>query len=147
MNDSQKGSGLTKFRNNGLLFLTFPQITLLIFVILLLILMVSVCIKFTKGPFNTSALQEHLQRLQAKFSAGILINPRTEREEMETLQNKIKTTSNPALISGNATLKRLLYSNCKAIQAVLGQPGLENRTSWIKLNALMVDFNDLYFEK
>jgi len=41
----------------------------------------------------------------------------------------------------------LLYNNCKAIQAVLSQPSLENRTSWIKLNAIMVDFNDLYFKE
>lgn len=135
------------FRNSGLLLITFPEITLLIFVAGLLVMMVSACIKFTKGPVNTSALEQQLQRLQAKFTAGLLINPKSEREEMETLQNKLKTTSNPSLISGNASLKQLFYSNCKAIQAVLRRPDLQDRTAWIKLNALMVDFDALYFGK
>lgn len=147
MNYTQKRGTLTRLGNGSLLFLTLPQISLIVFVTFLLILMVSVCIKFTKGPFNTSALLQQLKRLEAKFVSGKMINPKIEREEMERLQNKIKTTSDPAVISGNRDLKRLLYNNCKSIQTVLSQPGLENRTSWIKLNALMVDFNDLYFGK
>jgi hypothetical protein len=133
--------------NDRLLFLTIPQIMLIGLVILLLALMKSACTKFTKGPVSTTALLQQLQRLQAKFALGKLINPEMEREEMERLQNKISTSSEPGIISGNADLKRLLYSNCKSIQAVLSQSILENRTSWIKMNAMMVDFNTHYFEK
>ena len=57
----------------------------------------------------------------------------------------IKTSSDPALISGDANLRRLLFSNCRSIQTILGEPDLANRTAWIKLNALMVDFDTQYF--
>ena len=147
MNNSPKRRRLPKFQNSCLLLLTLPQLTLLIFVAGLLVMMVSACIKFTKGPVNTSALAQQLQRLQAKFTGGLSINPQKEREEMEKLQNKLKTTSTAALISGNANLKQLFYSNCKAIQAVLRRSDLQNRTAWIKLNALLVDFDALYFGK
>ena len=133
--------------NGGTLFLTFAPILLIVFVTALLVLMVSACAKFTKGPLSTAALLQQLQRLQAKFVSAVLIDPEVERKEMETLQNKIKTSSDPAVISRNPELKRLFRSNCGAIQAVLNQSNLENRTSWIKLRAVMVDFNAQYFEK
>lgn len=145
MNDFQKGNERTKFQNSSLLFLTVPQITLLIVVVLLLVMMVSVCTQFTKGPVSTKALLLQLQNLQRKFALGKTVNPETERETMEQLQNKIKTSSDPALISGDANLRRLLFSNCRSIQTILGEPDLANRTAWIKLNALMVDFDTQYF--
>ena len=129
-----------------MLFISIPHVTLIIIVLVLLIVLVSACIKFTTGPANTVALMQQLKRLQAKFAANTLLNPNTEREEMEILQNKLKTTSSPAVISGDVNLKQLFYTNCKSIQAVLSRADLSNRTSWIKLNALMVDFDDLYFK-
>jgi hypothetical protein len=131
--------------SSGITFIAFPPLLLIIVVVALMALMVSVCIKFTKGPLSTAALLQQLQHLQARFASGKQINPEREREEMEILQNKIKTTSDPITISENMDLKRLFYSNCKSIQGVLGQADLQNRTSWIKLNGLMVEFNSRYF--
>ena len=98
MNDFQKGNGRTNFQHSSLLFLTVPQITLLIVVELLLIMMVSVCIRFTKGPVSTRALLLQLQNLQRKFALGKTVNPEIERAEMEQLQNKVKTTAEPSVI-------------------------------------------------
>lgn len=128
------------------LYIAFAPILLIVFVGALFIMMVSVCFTFTKGPLSTTAFLKQLQILQARFAAGKIINPDTERVEMEKLQNKIKTFSEASIISGNADLQRLLYSICQSIKVALGQPDLENRTSWIQLNALMVDFNTQYFK-
>jgi hypothetical protein len=147
MNYKQKGNLLTWHRNDGSLYLALPPLLLIIAVVGLLILTVSVCIKFTKGPLSTAALLRQLQILQAKFMQGKTIDPDTQRQEMEILQNKLKTSSDPALISANSDLKQLFSSNCQAIQSVLERPLLENRTSWIKLNTMMLDFNSHYFDK
>lgn len=143
----QKIKRLVKFRNKNLLFLALPQIGMLVLMALMIYWMVSVCTKSTKGPASMAALLQQLQRLQAKFTAGRLVNPQTEREEMEILQNKIKTRTDPALISGNDGLKQLFHSNGNAIKAVLAQPDLHNRTAWIKLNTMMVNFDEFYFRK
>lgn len=133
-----------RLQTGSLFLLTLPQITLLLLVVLLLVLMVSVCTRFTSGAVSTNALQQKLRRLQQKFASG-KVNPLTEREAMELLHNKVKTTSSAAVISGDADLKWLFYSNCRSIQAMLSKPDLADRTAWIKLNALMVDFNTQYF--
>lgn len=120
---------------------------LIIIVTSLLMITASICSKFTKGPLSTVALLQRMRLLQAKFIAGKEIDPETEREEMEILQNKIKTSSSMQTISGNSDLKQLFARNCASIQSVLKQPVLDNKTSWIKFNALMADFNTSYFEK
>ena len=134
-------------QNKGVLFLAFPPLLLIAFVVGLLVTTILVCIKFTKGPASTKAFTDRLRTLQLKFDSGKTIHPEKEREEMERLQNKIKTTSEAAIISGNSDLRHLLYSICQSLHGVLNQPSLENRTSWIKLNAVMVDFDTQYFGK
>ena len=146
MNSILKQGMKTQTAVLGVFFLPLPQLTLVIVFIFLFVLMVSACIKFTKGPVSTAALQQQLHGLRAKFATGKVINPQTERKAMEILQNRIKTSSSPVLISSNPDLKHLFYGNCKAIQEVLRQPGLQNRIAWIQLNALMVDFDDLFFK-
>lgn len=131
--------------HKGTLVLAFPPILIIVIAAVLFVMMISVCTKFTKGPLSTSAFLKQLHVLQLKLVLGKKINPEKEREEMERLQNKIKTFSEASIISRNADLQRLLHSICHSIKVVLGQPNLENRTSWIKLNALMVDFNTQYF--
>lgn len=127
------------------LYAAFVPVLLMIFLGALFIAMVSVCFTSTKGPLSTTAFLKQLQSLQARFAAGKIINPETEREHLEKLQNKVKTLSEASIISGNADLRRLLHSICQSIKIVLDQPDLANRTTWIKLNSLMVDFNTQYF--
>lgn len=113
----------------------------------LLVLLFTTCIKFTKGPINTAALKKQLRSLQLKFVTAALINPELERKEMEILQNKIKTSSNPLIISGDDDLKLLFDSNCKYIQSEMNNINLENRSSWIKFRELMFGFDKFYFQK
>jgi hypothetical protein len=111
----------------------------------LLVLLVTTCIKFTKGPINTAALKNQLRSLQLKFVTAALINPELERKEMEILQNKIKTSSAQLTISGDKDLQQLFDSNCKYIQSAMTDANLVNRSSWIKFKELMFSFGDLYF--
>lgn len=111
----------------------------------LLVLLVTTCIKFTKGPINTDALKRQLRSLQLKFVTAALINPDLERKEMEVLQNKIKTSNNPLMISGDNDLKLLFASNCKYIHSEMSNTSLANRSSWIKFRELMCGFDDFYF--
>jgi hypothetical protein len=113
----------------------------------LFVLLVTTCIKFTKGPINTAALKNQLRSLQLKFVTAALINPELERKEMEILQNKIKTSSNPSIISNDKDLKLLFDSNCKYIQSEMNNTNLENRSSWIKFRELMLGFDKFYFQK
>jgi hypothetical protein len=129
----------------GILFIALPQLLLVVVVAGLLVLMVSVCIKLTKGPLSTTALKRQLILLQARFVAAALVNPDLEREKMEALQNNIKTSSSPLTISGDYELRVLFHNNCESIQSKLYQPDLDNRTGWIKLNELMTGFNAMYF--
>lgn len=113
----------------------------------LFVLLVITCIKFTKGPVNTAALKKQLRSLQLKFVTAAPINPELERSEMEILQNKIKTSSNRLIISGDDDLKLLFNSNCKYIQSEMSNTNLVNRSSWIKFRDLMFGFDKLYFQK
>lgn len=140
MNKFYKKGGL-----NRLLLITLPQILLIVVLAGLLVLLVSTCIKFTKGPLSTSALKKHLLQLQSKFVASALINPEWERQEMEKLQNKIKTSSDQLTISGDKDLQQLFANNCKYIQSTMTDVNLVNRSSWIKFKALMFGFNKFYF--
>jgi hypothetical protein len=124
-----------------------PQVLLIIVLAGLLVLLVTTCTKFTKGPINTAALKNQLRSLQLKFVTAALINPDLERKEMEILQNKLKTTSNPSIISGDHDLKQLFGNNCKYIQSEMNNTNLENRSGWIKFRALMFGFEKLYFQE
>jgi len=129
----------------GMALIMLPQIFLIAVLAGLLILLVSTCIKFTKGPLSTIALKRHLLQLQSKFMTSASINPEWERQEVEKLQNKIKTASDPLTISGDKDIQQLFASNCKYIQAVMTDVNLINRSSWIKFKELMFSFNDFYF--
>ena len=121
------------------------QILMIIGLAGLLVLLVTTCIKSTKGPLDTAALKKQLHSLQLKFVSSALINPEAERKEMEILQNKIKTSSNQVSISGDKDLKQLLASNCKYIQLAMTDMNLADRSSWIKFRELMFSFDDFYF--
>lgn len=122
-----------------------PQILMIIGLAGLLVLLVTTCIKFTRGPLDTAALKKQLRLLELKFVSAALVNPETERKEIEKLQNKIKTSSNPMSISGDADLRQLFASNCKYIQTAMTDANLANRSSWIKFRELMFSFVDFYF--
>ena len=130
-----------------MLIIILPQVLLIVVLAGLLVLLVTTCIKFTKGPINTAALKTQLRSLQLKFVTAAVINPELERKEMEILQNKIKTSSNPLIISGDHDLKLLFDSNCKYIQSEMNNTNLPNRSSWIKFRELMFGFDKFYFQK
>jgi len=122
-----------------------PQVLFIVGLAGLLVLLVTTCIKFTKGPLDTAALKKQLRLLQLKSVSAALINPETERKEIEILQNKIKTSSNQVSISGDKDLKQLLASNCKYIQLAMTDMNLADRSSWIKFRELMFSFDEFYF--
>jgi hypothetical protein len=128
-----------------MLTIILPQVLLIVGFAGLLVLLITTCIKFTKGPINADALKRQLRSLQLKFVTAASINPEMERKEMEILQNRIKTSSNTSIISGDDDLKLLFGSNCKYIQSAMMDVNLENRSSWIKFKELMFSFDDLYF--
>lgn len=111
----------------------------------LLVLLVTSCIKFTKGPIDTDALKKQLRLLQLKFVSAAIINPDLERQEIEILQNKIKTSNNQVSISNDKDLKQLFASNCEYIQIAMTDVNLVNRSSWIKFKELMFSFSNFYF--
>ncbi|HWI91554.1 MAG TPA: hypothetical protein VNT20_09790 [Flavisolibacter sp.] len=125
--------------------LILPQILLIVGLAGLVVLLVTTCIKFTKGPINTDALKTQLRSLQLKFVTAALINPELERKEMEILQNKIKTSSDQSAISRDNDLKLLFASNCQYIQSEMNNTTLKNRSSWVKFKELMSSFDDFYF--
>ena len=130
-----------------MLIIILPQVLLIVVLAGLLVLLVTTCIKFTKGPINTAALKTQLRSLQLKFVTAAVVNPELERKEMEILQNKIKTSSNQSIISGDHDLKLLFDSNCKYIQSEMNNTNLPNRSSWIKFRELMFGFDKFYFQK
>lgn len=125
--------------------ITFPQLLIIVVLGGLLVLLVSTCIKSTKGSLSITALKKHLLQLQSKFSTSALIDPELERQEMEKLQNKTKTSSDPLIISSDKELQQLFVSNCKCIREVMADAHLVNRSSWIKFKELMFSFDHSYF--
>ena len=128
-----------------MLFITFSQVLLIAGTAGLFVLVVTTCIKFTKGPISTEALKNQLRSLQLKFVTAELINPELERKEMEILHNKIKTSSKQLTISGDKDLQQLFASNCNYIQSAMIDVNLSNRSSWIKFKELMFSFDEFYF--
>jgi hypothetical protein len=136
---------LVTYRKQKLLLITVPQLLLVAVLLSLLVLMVITCIKFTKGPLSTTALKRHLLLLQSKFITSVPINPELERQEMEKLQNKIKTSSDQLTISEDKDLKQLFAINCEHIHSAMKDVNVVNKSSWIKLNAVMCGFSKFYF--
>src|SRR6476620_3942369 len=128
-----------------MLIITLPEMILIVVLGVLIALLISTCMKSTKSSFNTDALKTQLRSLQLKFVTAALINPELERKEMEILQNKVKTSSHPLVISDDYDLKLLFDSNCKYIQSEMNNTDLTSRSSWIKFRDLMLGFDDLYF--
>ena len=123
-----------------------PQVLLIVGLGALIVFLVTTCIKFTKGPISTDALKRQLRLLQLKFVTAETINPDVERREMEILQNKIKTSNDPLIISDDNDLKLLSGSNCKYIQLEMDNVNLANRSSWIQFRELMLGFDRFYFQ-
>jgi hypothetical protein len=134
-----------KVLKQDLLFITLPQLLLIAVVASLLVLLVLTCIKSTKGPLSTAALKHHLLLLQSRFVSSALIDPEMERQEMERLQNKIKTSSDQSTISADKDLKQLFASNIHHIHLAMNDLNVVNKSSWIKFKAVMFDFNSFYF--
>lgn len=129
----------------GMLPAIIPPMLLILVLAGLLVLLVSTCIKFTKGPLSTAALKNHLRALQLKFISAASINPERERREMEILQNQVKTSGRPATISADDDLRLLVNSNSRYIQSETDNIHLENRSAWIQFRELMLDFKNRYF--
>jgi RNA recognition motif-containing protein len=123
----------------------FMQILFIVIVVVLFVVAIAACVRFGKGTADTRALKDELLQLIVKFENPFFINPRKERESMEILQNQIKTSSNPSVISNDRELKDLFHNNRQYIQSWLDHPDLDNRTDWIKFNALMKEFDTRYF--
>ena len=83
--------------------------------------------------------------LQSKFVSVAPIKLEWERQEMEKLQNKIKTSSDQLTISSDNDLKQLFASNCNDIHLAMNDVKVVNKSSWIKFNAVMCGFNEFYF--
>src|SRR5947209_3162735 len=128
-----------------LLLIALPQLLLIAVVASLLVLMISACIKFTKGPLSTAALKQHLLLLQSKFISSAPINPEWERQEMEKLQNKIKTSNDQLTISSDKDLEELFASNCTHTHSAMTDVNVVNKTSWIKFKAVLCGFSEFYF--
>lgn len=123
------------------------HLLLLLAVAALFVFAIKASAAFTKGPVSVTALTLYLQRLQVKFAAGAIINPEEERNELETLLNSIKTKTDPATLSGNAELQVLLAGNRQSVNKSLLNLTTDGRTPWIKLHALVTEFEVSYFSK
>jgi hypothetical protein len=123
------------------------QILLVIIVSELIIVAVVSCIKFTKGPLSIGALKNYLRLLQSKFIHHALIDPDVERQEIEMLQNKVKTSCSQLTISENADLQGLFLNTCQNINDVMTDKEIENRTSWLKFREVICNFQESYFSK
>jgi hypothetical protein len=144
MSTIYKKIGLEENRRRMFL-ITFPQVQLIVVFLGLLVLLVRACIQFTKGPSSTTALKQQLLQLQSKFMGSVPINPEAERQEMEILQNKIKTTSDQLTSSGDKDLQQLSTTNCKYIQLGMTDVNLINKSQWLKFKELMFSFHNFYF--
>jgi hypothetical protein len=133
------------YGSKALLLITTPQLLLAMVVAGLLVLMVKVCIQSTTGPVSTAALKHHLFLLQQRMAGPGKVQPQQEREELEKLQNTIKTSSTPDAISGDVELRSLFRNNCASIQSKIRQPELEDRSGWIQFGELISGFNASYF--
>jgi hypothetical protein len=132
--------------SKGLLFITLPQVLLLVVVIGLLVYTVLACMKFTRRSLTVTALRNQLLLLQGKFVHPFAMDPDVEREQMEILHNNLKTSSDATQITANSDLKQLIQSTCLSIKSILNKSDLVNKTGWIKFNRVMSDFDDLYFQ-
>ena len=90
-------------------------------------------------------MKRRLLQLQLKFSTSELIDLVQEREEMEKLQNKVKTSNGQLAISGDKDLQQLFATNCKYIQSAMTDVNLLNKSQWLKFKELMFSFRNFYF--
>ena len=123
------------------------QILLVIIVSGLIIIAVVSCIKFTKGPLSIGDLKNYLHLLQSKFTHHAFIDPELERQEMEVLQNKVKTSCSQLSISENTDLQGLFLNTCQNINDVMNDKEIENRISWLKFREVICNFQEFYFSK
>jgi hypothetical protein len=102
----------------GVLAISLLEILLLIVVSGLMIMMVYVCTKSTKGALSITALRNYLNDLQTKFKSPLTINAEKGREALEILLNDVKTSCDKKVISGNADLKEMFDKTCTQIKYI-----------------------------
>lgn len=127
--------------------ITIPQLLPGLFLLLLFAVTFYTCFRSTKGPVSISNLMAHLLLLKTKFENESPLNPKDEREIMEVLQNKTKTSCSGDAISKNKDLRTLFIDNCRSVNAMIAIAPAKNKTSWLQFGALMNDFNEQYFTK
>lgn len=104
-----------------------------------------ICLQQTRAPLSVKALRDYLVVLQSKFAGKLSIEPEQEREKMEKLQNELKASCHQQTISANTELQELFSSIKKSMQGVTGDRFVANRSSWLKLNQLVLSFDEQYF--
>jgi hypothetical protein len=129
----------------GVLAISLLEILLLTVVSGLLIMMVYVCTKSTKGPLSITVLKDYLNDLQTKFKSPLTINAETERKTLDKLLNDVKTSCDKKLISGNADLKEMFDKTCTQIKFITVNKEVGGRSSWLKFNDVSSSFNEFYF--
>jgi hypothetical protein len=131
----------------GVLTISLPELLLITVVSGLIITMVYVCTRFTRGPASIIALKNYLNELQIKFKSPLTINAETERGALEILLNNVKTSCNENLITSNVDLKGMFDKTCKQIKYIIESKEVGTRSSWLKFNDVTSGFNEFYFYK
>jgi hypothetical protein len=141
----QKEIARYKEWRKGVLMFTLPEILLVTVVSGLIIMMIYVCTKSTKGPLSIIALKNYLNDLQIKFNIPLTINAETERGALEVLLNNVKASCDERLISSNIDLKGIFDKTCKQIKSITESKEVGARSSWLKLKDVSSSFNEYYF--
>ncbi len=141
----QKEIARYKEWRKGVLMFSLPEILLVTVVTGLMIMMIYVCTKSTKGPLSIKALKNYLNDLQMKFKSPLTINAETERAALEILLNNVKTSCDEKLISSNIDLQGMFDKTCKQIKFITANKEVGSKSSWLKLKDVSSSFNEFYF--
>ena len=141
----QKEIARYKEWRKGVLMFSLPEILLVTVVTGLMIMMIYVCTKSTKGPLSIKALKNYLNDLQMKFKSPLTINAETERAALEILLNNVKTSCDEKLISSNIDLQGMFDKTCKQIKFITANKEVDSKSSWLKLKDVSSSFNEFYF--
>ena len=141
----QKEIARYKEWRKGVLMFSLPEILLVTVVTGLMIMMIYVCTKSTKGPLSIKALKNYLNDLQMKFKSPLTINAETERAALEILLNNVKTSCDETLISSNIDLQGMFDKTCKQIKFITANKEVDSKSSWLKLKDVSSSFNEFYF--
>lgn len=128
----------------GVLMLAPLEIVLIVVVAGLLVMTFITSLTSTLGKQSIAALKTHLQGLQARLAAPGTLDPEAEREHIEVLFNKVKSSCEQPLISGNKELKDLLVQTETKMRAMDEQQSRQ-RGAWIQWKGVTHSFYDQYF--